>query len=75
MIKATHNDFLDFLYQIIQTLFKRNQFERWLKTLSSRAQQGSVGSAIEVHKAIFEALRERDELLAEKRIREHFQLF
>ena len=70
IIRATHNDFLVFLYGIIEVLLKRSHEERWDESLSVIPDAFNV--IIDLHKAILEAILAGDEFLAEKRLREHF---
>ncbi len=72
MILATHNDFLVFLYDIIGVLLKKNTEKRIIETLAV------VPNALDViknsHQGIFEAVKKGDEFLAEKKLREHFDV-
>jgi GntR family transcriptional repressor for pyruvate dehydrogenase complex len=70
IIRATHNDFLIFLYEIIGVLLKRSTEKRWAESMDTIPNAFDV--IIGLHKGIFEAVMEGDEGLAEKLLREHF---
>lgn len=70
IIRATHNDFLVFLYEIIGVLLKKSTEKRWQESMNTIPNAYDI--IISLHKGIFEAVIEGDEYLAEKRLREHF---
>jgi len=72
IIRATHNDFLIFLYEIIEVLLKQSTEKRWVESLAIIPDAFDV--IINLHKRIFEAILKRDESLAEKMLREHFRI-
>ena len=72
IINATHNDFLIFLYDLIEVLLRRSHSERWAAALSNIT--GAFDKIIRAHEAIYEAIVDGNEALAEKRLREHFKI-
>ncbi len=72
IIKATHNDFLIFLYGAIKILVKQSYTERWVDSLKYIPDAVKVIS--EAHQAIFEAIVKGDQDLAEEKMRGHFDL-
>ena len=72
IINATHNDFLIFLYDLIEILLRRSHSERWAASLSNIT--GAFNKIIRAHEALYEAIADGNEALAEKRLREHFKI-
>jgi GntR family transcriptional repressor for pyruvate dehydrogenase complex len=72
IIRATHNDFLIFLYDIIEVLLRRSHAERWAASLASIPDAFNVITRI--HRGIYEAIEEGNEHVAGKWLGEHFSL-
>lgn len=72
IIKATHNDFLIFLYGAIEILVRQSHVERWVDSL--KYIPDAVQVLCEAHEAIFVAISKGDQDLAVKTMRSHFEL-
>ncbi|MBW1730903.1 MAG: FadR family transcriptional regulator [Deltaproteobacteria bacterium] len=70
VINATHNDFLIFLYEILEILLKRSHAERWKDAL--RFVPDAAEAVTKAHEGIYEAIVEGNEEKAEELMRNHF---
>jgi DNA-binding FadR family transcriptional regulator len=75
IVKATHNNFLIFLYEVLDYLLKRNQSERWVALLKFANRPKASVVAMRSHEVIYKSIVEGDEVKAEDFMREHFQAF
>ncbi len=72
IIKATHNDFLCFIYDILENLLWQDHLKRWKESILLIPNAFSVvGNA---HEEIFNAIRSKNEELAYRYMKSHFQI-
>jgi DNA-binding FadR family transcriptional regulator len=74
IIKATHNDFLIFLYEILYLLLTRNYTERWASLSKLNQLNNAWKLATESHEAVYDTIVAGDEIKAEECIRNHFKV-
>jgi DNA-binding FadR family transcriptional regulator len=72
IIRATHNDFLIFLYGAIEILVQKSHEERWIDSL--RYIPDAVQVITKAHEDIYGAIVRKNESMATELMRGHFQL-
>jgi len=61
------------LYDLIEVLLRRSHSERWAASLSNIT--GAFNKIIRAHEALYEAIADGNEALAEKKVKRAFQNF